>query len=477
MNRIPLVLALGALAAACSDKSQDKLGPLDRFYFPTALAVRHYDTAAGREGADCLGGTAGCVTQLLVASANFDLLYSPTEGGTVLSVRVPGDDEIQALTPLPRPGEAARPAEFPDLVSDLTGKGPLLLGAVRIGSYGGDLVVVDDRTCPGWTRAPQALVASRTTNQLHRIDLGAASGDLQCPGGCATPLDSRFAEPYGIALACRGKVADGSFLAGAYVAYLLAPSNEGFVTRLDLLGTRPTEVFSVGFDPAQALVYQPARDRILLTGRFGGSGIVPFRWVDLGVDGLPFDAARLRNLAADFAGAETSGLALSSDGNRAYLGMRLYDVGLASLGGRPGDTGGALAVLDLTDDPVVGTLARPLFSADVGRGPGEVRTVGRPGKPDLVAVTCPGDDTLWLYDDQLGRVVKVLARDARGSPLLGRQPFGLAVERRALASATAPSLVRLYVGSFGSDLVTVVDLDPDQPQAARIVARLGRARP
>jgi hypothetical protein len=478
VNRIPFALSLLALATACSDKVQDKLGPLDRFYYPTALAVRHYDTTAGSLGADCVGGAPGCVTQLLVASANFDLFYSPTQGGTVLSVRVPSDAEMAArAAAAPTPGRPADFASFPDLSSDLTGQGPLLMGAVRIGSYAGDLVVADDRTCPGWSRGPQALVASRTTNRLHRIDLGAGSGELSCPDGCATPLDDRFADPYGIALACRGNPSDGTFLAGAYVGYLVAPLNEGFISRIDLLGSRATQAFSVGFDPPHALLYQAARDRLLLTGRFGGSGIVPFRWVDLGVDGLPFDVARLRNLASDFAGAETSGLALSSDGNRAYLGMRLYDVGLASLGGRPGDTGGTLAVLDMADDPVVGTLARPLFSTDVGRGPGEVRAVARTGKGDLVAVTCPGDDTLWLYDDELGRVVKVVARDAKGSPLLGRQPFGMAVERRAPASAAAPGLVRLYVAAFGSDVVNVIDLDPDRPQAAELRAQLGALRP
>jgi hypothetical protein len=55
-------------------------------------------------------------------------------------------------------------------------------------------------------------------------------------------------------------------------------------------------------------------------------------------------------------------------------------------------------------------------------------------------------------------------------PLLGRQPYGLAVEPRA------DGTYRLYVAAFGSDLVSVVEVDPARPQEARVLFALGRER-
>ncbi len=439
--------ALAALAlAACSDRSRSLPPPLDRIYFPTGLALRHFDAA----GADCTGGSAGCTGQLLLVSSNFDLRYDALEGGALVSLAVPPDP------PPPGPGDPVPSIAALDV-----------RGGARIGSLGGELAVVDAVTCPGWSadpaRAPAALVAARANDRLYRIDL-LPGGGLDCGAGCSQALDPTLTDAYGVGVACRGT--GTAFQARAYVSHLQTPLNEGYVTEVDLLGGTSLVRLDLGPDAVHSIAYQAATDRLWTSSRYAGPGTIPFRWLELGNTAA---SAQLFDLAFQIRGAETRGFAISSDGTRAYIALRLYNADAATAFLiRPPDVGGAIGILSLAEEANGRPSGVLVAVIPVGRAPAEVRVLPRPGQRDLVAVSCTGDDTLWLYDDEIGAVVKVFASDpATGRPVLGRQPFGLAFEPRANGQA------RLYVGAFASHLVSVVDLDPAQPGGARILMTLG----
>ena len=432
---------------------------MDQFYYPTGIAIHH-------EPPGCVAGTAGCQSQLLVVSSNFDLVYDVTQGGTLISVDV---------------GKALADAAVPGAPSPL----PLTpLGAVQIGSFGGELAIVDAETCPGWTGGAQALVASRSLVELYRVDIG-SQGALSCGGACVVPLDSSIADPFDVTIACGlFPVAPGappSQQALAFVTYLRAVDAHGWLSEIDLAATdatgqpsSPMTSVNLQISPTGQSVFDPSTTRIYVTGRFSQSGYSPLRWFELATPGAEPASA---NLATVIRGADPRGIAISSDHTRAYVGMRLYDQDLAiSYDSRPAtDLGGALAVIDLaaltSGSPTLGII--DIVPLDVGVT--EVRAIARPGKRDLVAVVATDNSTLTLYDDDAGAIAQVfgvcgaLASGAGnlsapapcddGAPMLGFQPFGLAVE--PLADGT----VRLYVGSFDRGWINVLQIDPMHPAA------------
>lgn len=450
MKRLLALLALAA--AACGERLDDRSPPDGTFYYPVGLAVRSYDVTPGGAGAPCLGGAPGCATELLVVSTNFDLLYDARRGGTLLSVAVPAI-----------PVDGATHA-YPDLD---------VRGAVRIGSLGGEVAIVDAQSCPSWTGRPLALVASRAENRLYRVELTPETGALDCGSGCPLDLDPRYGDPFDVAVACRGATEQW-----AYVSYLRSPDLQGVLGRLDLGAADPTEpalTFTLGAMPVHHAGYQAASGFLFSTGRFNGAARAPLRWLPLGTGGTgALSLARERNLWTPFSGSETTGFALSSDGRRAYVALQRFNADLATATGlRPPDIGGTLVVVDLTPDELTGQpRGSVLRAADIGLGAEVVRVLPRGGgQRDLVAVTCT-DGSLWIFDDEVGRVVKLFALDPAGlgRPLLGREPYGLAVEARASGHFW------LYVGAFGSDVVTVIDVDPSAPQLAEIIAVLGKER-
>jgi len=455
VNTSRLAFALGALAlAACGDRAADRPPPTDRFYYPIALAVRHLDAA----GLDCPGGAAGCTTQLLVVSSNFDLAYDVDRGGTILSVAVPPD-----------PPPPADPREVPEITAlDVR-------GALAIGSLAGELAVVEPSACAGWgARPPLALVTSRASNALFASELGPGLGLAE---GSVIPLDPELGDPYGVGLACRGT---GSvYQALAYVGYLTARSGIGYLGRVDLLADKARQdlpvlerlaPLAVDTAPAQSFAYQADVDRLFFTGRFAAVNFMPFRYLELG---NPTLAPRVIDVAALVQGSETGGFALSSDRRRAYVALRLFDAFTSQrLGVRPPDTGGALGIIDLSPGADGSPRGALIAAVPIGRSPGEVRIAPRAGKRDLVVVSCPGDDSVWLYDDDTESVAKVFGTDALGRPQVGRQPFALALEAR-LGGA-----LRVYAAAFDSSVITVLDIpDPGTPRSARVVMRLGRRRP
>jgi len=466
----PLSVVLLGLAA-CLGQPVDRAPPVDAFYFPESLAVRHLDAS----GQDCVGGAPGCTTQLLVVSTNFDMRYDPERGGTLLSVAVP-------------PDPAVPPAD-----SDLPLRPPLdVRGAVRIGSLGGTLALLEDRPtlaaqvlggseriCPGWSTAadpgrdPQALVASRVTRRLHRVGLRGDLG-LECADGCATSLDDpatadddRYHDPYGVGVVCRGS--GRAYRALAFVSFLSTPGNAGVLGGVDLAGGGLLAPLGVGVDAAHTMAYDPAGDRLFFTGRFAGTVTMPFRFMDLG--NTQATEVRAFDFASQATGAETRGFALSTNRRRAYVALRLYDPILAGrVGARTPDVGGALAILDMTPDAILGIPdVRLVDVVRVGLGPTDVAAIPRSGRRDLVAISSTNDDTVWLYDDESSAVAKVFAGGSL-APALGKQPAGLAAEARA------DGHFRLYVASFGSHAVSVIDVDPAAPARARHHMTLGGQR-
>jgi len=459
VKKVPIFLALVAFLAGCSDIGRDAAPPGDRFTFPVGIALAHVPATCATGGSclPCTGGVAGgCRTVLYVASSNFDLSFDPKTGGTVLAVDP----------------DASRGSQL-----------ALVGGPVRTGSFAGDMAIVDETTCPGWQTGstphpPLALVASRLVDSLYAMPLG-ASGELSCGPGCEVPLDSTLGDPFSVAVACTTGAA--GFQASAWVTYLRTPDNGGWLSQVAL---HPAPRFqgslTTGYAPASSAAYLPARDRLFFTSRFVPS-YTPVRFLDLGqLSVLPPPI----QLQGQIWGAETTGIAISSDGARAYVALRLFDGDLAArAGARPPDAGGAVAVLDITETAFGGPRGTLLhLEPYLGRGPAQVRAIGRLGKRDLVAVTTSIDSTLTLYDDQIQRVVKVIGVDpspaGTGAPLLGKQAYGLAVESPYLLSAAAPQAIRIFVASFADGWVSVVQIDdPSRPEEARIVRQFGAGAP
>lgn len=436
MRRLAPLAALLALAA-CTEAAPEVAPPLDRFNFPSSLA---------------LAPSTGPAPTLLVASANFDLRYGPELGGSLLAV-----DPVASLG-------AADGA--------LTA-----LGSLVIGSYAGQLAVADPATCPGLA-APVALVASRYTRQLHQVPLAADGSLAACPaGGCTRALDGDLLDPYAITVACR---ADGARRT-AVVSYLSSPqvgtvvAGSAWVSEVDLDDpARALRTSALGVGPVADMAYDAETDRLYAVGRFTGLTAPLFV---VGLDACrPGDACAEHSvfpvdLFPSYRGAELQGIALSNPApgrpRRAYVTARVYDADLAAaLGGRPGfDTAGVLLVLDLTED-AAGEPRPSIVRAveDVELGPGQVRVLpARAGQRDLVVLSSQTTGTISIYDDQTGQVVRQVSLELdTGIPEAGRQPYGLAV--RDLGTSAD-----VYVASFDQSTVSVLHVPLDAPASADLV--------
>lgn len=152
------------------------------------------------------------------------------------------------------------------------------------------------------------------------------------------------------------------------------------------------------------------------------------------------------SLEAFFRVSDSRSLALSSDGKRLFLVGRVPDtlliVNIESSGGNA---------------PPLLNFVRGIPLPDA---PNDVKVISRPGKGDLVAVSCTAAGSVVFYDDDVGDLVSYVGG-------LGVQPFGLAVDHRGTAA-------RLYVSLFGDGRIGVIDVpDLNRPQTARLVAHLG----
>jgi len=476
-RRIAL-LALAGLAA-CSESRPNTAPPLDRFYYPTGIALTKI---------------ANDHTGLVVLSSNFDLRYDAGDGGTVLVV------DVEA-TLAGAPSDRGSPAAL------------AVVGSSRVGSFGGQVAILDSTSCSTWGgRATRILATSRSQNALYAIDM-APEGTLACDPSsapCKVPLESTLGDPFGIAVACGsfpepvGTTEQEGFVsepprAYAFVTYGQSANLEGWLSRLDMLAGDPSATrkrLDLGLSQGYAAVFDQNSARLYVTSRFASVGFNPLRWFGVATPRLDAELAPLGpstlDVGAVVRGSDSRGMAISSDGTRAYLALRMYDVDDAtSFGGRPSaDVSGALAVIDLREQPQGGPAARVLRVVPLDRGPTEVKVIHRDGQRDLVAITSTDDAALTLYDDEVGEIARVFGLFGRcdsesdnanapppcdpGKPLLGKQPFGLAVQPLTPTASQA----RLFVGSFDRSWVNVIDIDPSRPQAAPSAwTRIGPERP
>ena len=469
MPNIRKTLALLALAlGACGEGASSQPAPLDRFTYPTGLALH----------------TLGDGTRaLVVVSSNFDLRYDVEDGGSVMIV----DPEASS------------------------GDNIVVRSAQRIGSFGGAPAIVSGRddpttpavdpTCTSWTGGDQLLVPSRSANALYRIALG-DDGALSCDDGCRFDFEPDLIDPYAVAVACWSL--GGAPVAQAYVSHLASPSPIGFLTRFDLLAAETSrERLALSASPTQDMAWDPARRRLYVTSRLSTIGSAPLRWLDLA---FPTVVVGQVDLNTFLRGADTRGIALALPApgtgfsTRAYVAARVFDQDLsATFGGRTPDVAGALIVLDITDDFAGRPTSNVTRIVPVGIGASKVQVLpGRPSGQELVAVTSD-EGSLALYDASVGSVVRVLAiasadsvapgpfqplevegaspgpRDAAayraGEKLFGAQPFALASE------VMADGRIRLYVSSFDRGFIAEVHVDPAAPAAAQVIKRFGRRHP
>jgi len=479
------VAVLACLAAAgCLDTYPVPQTPTNLFYLPSGIAVHPLLHAAG---------TVHPASVLLVVSTNFDLRYDPQSGGTVLSV-----------DPDAAPDQLSENPEFVPIGNPL-----------RIGSFGGEISLVEPGCPAGWPACRSgcptmtfpsgvdafAITSSRYDDVVYAIEVD-PSGDLTCGPECTIPLPSQYLDPYGVGIVCSDRA--GRNLANAFVTQIRAANNQGLLTRIDL-ATLGQE--TVGFDTVAlaapntyTTAFDPGTGRLFLSTQIGLTE--PLRWfnpltlpaVSLGT--LTAPTVNQINLGAYLRATLTQDLAVSNDGQHLYVQLEQVDGDLLQQGVVV-PKGGALAVFDLAPDSYNQPSMLLERAVNTCQGGGQLRVLPqRAGKRDLVALTCDTQAILMLYDDEIGDVVSYVWLDpGTGQPLLGRQPFGMAVEpidpSRAITSPQVPyapgvsspytpspctlgnSCVRIYVASFAQSWVNLVELDPASPQQMSLVKRIG----
>lgn len=152
-----------------------------------------------------------------------------------------------------------------------------------------------------------------------------------------------------------------------------------------------------------------------------------------------------QQLQQNYRVAEGRGIAVSSDEKRLYMIGHVPD---------------SLIVISIDDPDSAGPLLNVVRAVSLPDGANEIQVIPRPGRSDLVAVTCTTGGVLALYDDDVGDLVA----QVQG---VGLQSFGIAV-------ASRPPGARIFVGNFSDGRVTVIDVaDVDRPHEARIAAYLG----
>lgn len=440
----------------------------DQFYFPTGMA--HADSPISPDGV------------LFVANANFDKRFS---SGSVMAINL----SRVGLPAFGAPVANTGPIQLPGLAADDA-------GIVLISSFAGEMATLD--LGDGRTRL---FIPTRSEGmKFHAIDADplsspGASPVLHCstpegsgPADCATNAPSlapiafsqsatglpRAPGPFGVAVRARScalsPCPQGSCVNGQCVtsnqAGVPEPLADVFVTHLE----QADSPLASGQNPRGYLVRLSSQAPTVTLSSFinlgvgatnsvvGGSryvfmsgrGLNPtgnlLRLVDpetIGSDGgtLLYYAG----LEASFRAVEARGLALSSNERRVYLATRLPD---------------ALVIASINDSRSQTPLIEVTRTVSLPSGPNEVKVLSRPGRSDLVLVSCTGAQAIVIYDDDVGDLVG----QVNGA---GLSPFGIAIDRRGAGA-------RLYVSDFEDGRVAVIDVpDLNRPQDARLVAHLG----
>jgi hypothetical protein len=478
VTQISKIVALVAflMAASCTDGFPVQEPPLDVLVFPVGLTVRQVaPTSAAPAGS----------SQLVIVNSNFDLRFSEQSGGTVLVVD-------------------------PDLSQDSSLGGELaVVGAARMGSFGGEVALADAACQPGWPDCPsqcaplavdpfvgaggaKLLVASRSGQTVYRMQM-AGDGSLQCGAGCPFVLPVQRLDPYGISIAC--SETGGAPSAFAFVSHLLSANNLGWISRVNLFVDDDVLGLLLGQDSTYTSIYDKGRELVFVSTSVGLVNAT-FRWFNPLVTPTNLNGFAVPDFSAPafssfIPGATARDMALSSDGRFLYVNVQIYDLTIALQTGAIFTQGGALAIFDLAPTALAQPRMELLGVVRTCTGAGQIRRLpARPGKADLFAITCDLEGALAIFDSDAHTVVRYIGLDpVSGLPVLGRMPFGLAVEPIDPARAIVPvpgagyeaspcvpgrACDRIYVGSFLDNWVNVLEMDPDQPNQIALVKRIGR---
>ncbi|MEW6434539.1 MAG: hypothetical protein AB1730_23815 [Myxococcota bacterium] len=449
---------LALLLTACPTQSKYSGPPIEQLYYPTGLV--HVDRPGLTEGV------------LFVANANFDKRYAT---GSVVGFKL---DDLG----LPPFGSADAPPQLNELKIQSD-------AVVQVASFTGEMAALmlrDD--------ALRLFVPSRSEgNMFQAIDVTfAADGrpSLSCMLPPDAPADSsrtdclatapsltryefdeggvpRAPVPFGVATRERRCSASSDCGAGRSCDLGVCRSANGdvfgdvWVTHLSqadspLATGQNLRAYAVRMDSDRLALSNAANENFIDLGP-GATNSVALgkRWAYF--SGRTQSTPRLMRLVErtgvvwatgieeQYRVLDARGVALASDEKRLYLVGRVPD---------------SLLVLSIDDATSAGPLLRVARAVSLPDGATEVRTIPRPGRSDLVAVTCSGGGVVVLYDDDVGDVVA----QVQG---VGLQPFGLAVARRGQGA-------RLFVSNFSDGRVTIIDIaDLDRPQEARIAGYLG----
>ncbi|AKU91529.1 hypothetical protein [Vulgatibacter incomptus] len=457
-----LPVALALLFAGCARSEDGAPPPLGSLQFPTGIAITPEDPTVP--------------TRLLVVSSNFDLRF---RSGVLHAFDLATLDRLIEEAP-PNPAcPAANPSCAPVNVPDITSA---FVGAVEIGDYGGQVAVA--QLAPGLQRA---FVPVRGSNSVVAADLDASrlacsfGGTLCVTGGASFPRP----DPYSIVVSL------GNLYVGHFSTTRISPTGGVIGTaKADAhfwsLGGGALQTIDVGNTAIGGLAAggcRPGADgapicTLYASGRSMDAGNQQVFLFDFQA-GVPILGPLFsRNLAPQENGADSRGIAVSSDAADVFLATHFP---------------AALAVIDVTRIPSLPTdgcilpegtvvppgAACPELPPATGEtprfatadqipspiGPNSVVTIPRTlpdGSPsDLVAVTTT--DGIAFFDMRVG----VLAGFVTG---LGGTPSELAVRPNGAG-------VRIYTPSFSQGTIGVVDLlELFRPESARVVARLGRVQ-
>ena len=480
MTRFPKILALLAflVAAGCRDSFPDQVPAEGIVYYPVGLAVRQLPpTPASPAGS----------SQLAIVSSNFDLRYAEQTGGTVQIVD-------------------------PDASQDTAEGGTVSLyanGFLRIGSFGGQVALADLSCPPGWPSCPSAcpqlasdpvvadggaklLVASRSLTSLYVADMS-RDGALTCDEGCVKALELQYLDPYGVEIVCNSR--GGEDRADAMFTHLAGVNGQGWLSRVGMAQGTWSPI-ALGVPPTYGLAYDRTQDLLYVSG-VAQTFLAPLRWMNPSVTnatsgGFEFPTYVSASTTTVVAGSVARAIGVSNDGLRLFVSLILYDADILLSTGTLVSQGGALAVYSIARTGAMQPALAILDLVPTCAGRGDLKVLPpRPGKGDLVAMTCDQQGVLVLYDEDLGDIARYIGLDPdTGLPLLGVLPWGIAVEpidpARAITSpspngAYQPSpcvpgkaCTRMYVGSFKDNWINILELVPDEPEAVALVKRIGR---
>ena len=437
LNRL-FACALCAAFAACSSASTVGEPPEQQFYFPSGLT--HVDVPGSTEGA------------LYVANGNFDKRYThgtfvginlDQVGLPAFGARVPETGPVQ-LTALPLPSTEGAEVIGDARVNIASFAGELGLwkrpnGELRFfvpSRSEGDYLQVIDGPAPALNATPslRCFTALKDTD-----DCWSAAYSMTAYQDPVTSLP-RATAPYGVTVAPDGEV---------YVTHLTnadSPrgSNKNLTSYIVHFNAETLQVDAnsfVALGPGAVNTAVVGKKWVYLTGRALTGGTQFVRLLNrtgsavLG-GGIEFTLGIV----------DARGISLSSDETRLYFAGRNPD---------------RLVVASITGADTDAPLVRVMRTVPLAAGPNQVITIPRPGRSDLVAVTCSTAGVLALYDDDLGGLVA----QVQG---VGLQPFSIAADQQGAG-------VRLYVSNFADGRVAVIDVpDLEAPQVARVVAHLSK---